>query len=574
MARLLAHTLTSGAVVLAMVWIDDMRRREIQRWRKEKDKEGVGENDARKMATSMLHERSLQRVFVAALVVAVKMDADEVGALNNGYYAKVGGLALVELNKLEIEFLFRMNWNLQENIEENFWKMEQLLRDHEKSCSRCGVEKPKEFDLNGEFELPPTKGHLLKMPKFFSMKAMEEAGDMGCNATVNLPESRSKSVGSIGVSVAALLDFNSVLSPKDSSSSTSSSSMLRVVPKKTLSGVFSAMENSNKNGTFFSSSVSQLARDFSGNQTKSTENSRAFWNRVVPQQSGKFSVYSDTESIALQNKDYAMTNSFVSELDSDVGDSHRVSNNIIHPNFRVPKSSRIRGYAFKRVPAVLHSSGLGKSDFFAFKLKLDNHGNSIFALVNGVGSESDSVADHLANSFCKQAAQLKDLGTDLLLSALQIFQRSLIEVKSLQKGAGSVFSVLFLLFSPENVVTVNFGLYGAILISKDGQLNSFRSLIVKDSCDQEIWNAAYAHAFGSSPFTPEVSLTELTNSSQWIIIASPGFWDCISSQQAVDLISQCPSAQSACDRLCLEVQHLFPSRMNEMSCLVFALFST
>ncbi|KAN0035746.1 hypothetical protein ACTA71_005034 [Dictyostelium dimigraforme] len=53
---------------------------------------------------------NIHRLFMASIIVASKFHNDK--ALNNRYYAQVGGISLFEMNQLEIHFLLLLNWKL------------------------------------------------------------------------------------------------------------------------------------------------------------------------------------------------------------------------------------------------------------------------------------------------------------------------------------------------------------------------------------------------------------------------------------------------------------------------------
>lgn len=58
----------------------------------------------------MLTSRNVHRLVITAVVVSMKFLDDLY--YNNAYYAKIGGIALAEMNALELEFLFRINFDL------------------------------------------------------------------------------------------------------------------------------------------------------------------------------------------------------------------------------------------------------------------------------------------------------------------------------------------------------------------------------------------------------------------------------------------------------------------------------
>ncbi|GMI28244.1 hypothetical protein TeGR_g8748, partial [Tetraparma gracilis] len=58
----------------------------------------------------LLTELNVHRVVITAVMLAAKFFDDQY--FNNAYYAKVGGVPAVEMNALEVEFLFRINFAL------------------------------------------------------------------------------------------------------------------------------------------------------------------------------------------------------------------------------------------------------------------------------------------------------------------------------------------------------------------------------------------------------------------------------------------------------------------------------
>eukprot|EP00804_Cyclotella_cryptica_P020662 CCRYP_003472-RA/>CCRYP_003472-RA protein AED:0.35 eAED:0.35 QI:758/1/1/1/0.5/0.33/3/116/393 len=59
----------------------------------------------------LLTELNVHRVVITAVLLAAKFFDD--AYYNNAYYAKVGGVLVSELNSLEVEFLFRINFSLR-----------------------------------------------------------------------------------------------------------------------------------------------------------------------------------------------------------------------------------------------------------------------------------------------------------------------------------------------------------------------------------------------------------------------------------------------------------------------------
>ncbi|KAG2226217.1 hypothetical protein INT45_003362 [Circinella minor] len=73
----------------------------------------------------IVNSLNVHRLLIASLVVASKFTSDVF--YTNARYAKVGGLPLIELNKLEMEFLFLCNFNLHVRLEDMQEYGDQLL---------------------------------------------------------------------------------------------------------------------------------------------------------------------------------------------------------------------------------------------------------------------------------------------------------------------------------------------------------------------------------------------------------------------------------------------------------------
>eukprot|EP00588_Corethron_pennatum_P021919 CAMPEP_0194331718 /NCGR_PEP_ID=MMETSP0171-20130528/56611_1 /TAXON_ID=218684 /ORGANISM="Corethron pennatum, Strain L29A3" /LENGTH=297 /DNA_ID=CAMNT_0039093311 /DNA_START=619 /DNA_END=1509 /DNA_ORIENTATION=- len=58
----------------------------------------------------LLSELNVHRVVITSIMLAAKFFDDQY--YNNAYYAKVGGVLVSEMNSLEVEFLFRLNFSL------------------------------------------------------------------------------------------------------------------------------------------------------------------------------------------------------------------------------------------------------------------------------------------------------------------------------------------------------------------------------------------------------------------------------------------------------------------------------
>ena len=58
----------------------------------------------------VLTELNVHRVVITSILLAAKFFDD--AYYNNAYYAKVGGVTVAEMNGLEVDFLFRINFSL------------------------------------------------------------------------------------------------------------------------------------------------------------------------------------------------------------------------------------------------------------------------------------------------------------------------------------------------------------------------------------------------------------------------------------------------------------------------------
>eukprot|EP00249_Psilotum_nudum_P032068 c47212_g1_i1 orf=1403-2077(+) len=58
---------------------------------------------------------NIHRLLITTVMVAAKFLDDEY--YNNAYYAKVGGVSTTEMNRLELEFLFRIGFRLQVTVD-------------------------------------------------------------------------------------------------------------------------------------------------------------------------------------------------------------------------------------------------------------------------------------------------------------------------------------------------------------------------------------------------------------------------------------------------------------------------
>lgn len=86
----------------------------------------------------ILTELNVHRVCITAILLAAKFFDD--AYYNNAYYAKVGGVLVSEMNGLEVEFLFRINFSLHVTPE-LFIKYQDELISH---AIGAGLERPAE----------------------------------------------------------------------------------------------------------------------------------------------------------------------------------------------------------------------------------------------------------------------------------------------------------------------------------------------------------------------------------------------------------------------------------------------
>lgn len=83
----------------------------------------------------LLTELNVHRVVITAVLLAAKFFDD--AYYNNAYYAKVGGVLVSEMNSLEVEFLFRINFSLRV-LPDVFEKYNSELIGHAKAMGlRC-----------------------------------------------------------------------------------------------------------------------------------------------------------------------------------------------------------------------------------------------------------------------------------------------------------------------------------------------------------------------------------------------------------------------------------------------------
>mmetsp|Transcript_38808 Transcript_38808/g.121673 ORF Transcript_38808/g.121673 Transcript_38808/m.121673 type:complete len:289 (-) Transcript_38808:404-1270(-) len=77
---------------------------------------------------------NVHRVVITSVLLAAKFFDDQY--FNNAHYAKVGGLPLAEMNALEVEFCFRINFRLHVT-DDVYEKYHSELANHSKFCRPC-----------------------------------------------------------------------------------------------------------------------------------------------------------------------------------------------------------------------------------------------------------------------------------------------------------------------------------------------------------------------------------------------------------------------------------------------------
>lgn len=106
----------------------------------------------------ILSELNVHRVCVTAILLAAKFFDD--AYYNNAYYAKVGGVLVSEMNGLEVEFLFRINFSLHVTPEV-FVKYQDELISH---AIGAGLERPSEVAVPERVQPPAPAPTLATVP--------------------------------------------------------------------------------------------------------------------------------------------------------------------------------------------------------------------------------------------------------------------------------------------------------------------------------------------------------------------------------------------------------------------------
>lgn len=85
-------------------------------------------------ANFAVNSLNAHRLVIVAMMVAAKYHDDHY--FNNDYYAVIGGVTNEEINTLEVEFLFMINFNLFVAVE-SFRQYERELLNHGQQCWQC-----------------------------------------------------------------------------------------------------------------------------------------------------------------------------------------------------------------------------------------------------------------------------------------------------------------------------------------------------------------------------------------------------------------------------------------------------
>jgi hypothetical protein len=104
-----------------------------------------------------LSELNVHRVIITAILLAAKFFDD--AYYNNAYYAKVGGVLVSEMNGLEVEFLFRINFSLHVKPDV-FAKYQEELVSHVVGGGPDPQQDARQFHLQPPPPPPPTQESL------------------------------------------------------------------------------------------------------------------------------------------------------------------------------------------------------------------------------------------------------------------------------------------------------------------------------------------------------------------------------------------------------------------------------
>jgi Cyclin len=102
----------------------------------------------------LLTELNVHRVVITAILLAAKFFDD--AYYNNAYYSKVGGVLVSEMNGLEVDFLFRINFSLHVTPE-LFYQYKEELVAHSVNAGMLIPQPPQpEFAMMAENDVSPT----------------------------------------------------------------------------------------------------------------------------------------------------------------------------------------------------------------------------------------------------------------------------------------------------------------------------------------------------------------------------------------------------------------------------------
>ena len=104
----------------------------------------------------LLTELNVHRVIVTSVLLAAKFFDD--AYYNNAYYAKVGGVLVEEMNNLEAQFLFKIDFSLRV-LPEVFEKYEAELISHSNEMGLESIALSTDDELFGAVSQPPRRNN-------------------------------------------------------------------------------------------------------------------------------------------------------------------------------------------------------------------------------------------------------------------------------------------------------------------------------------------------------------------------------------------------------------------------------
>eukprot|EP01135_Chromosphaera_perkinsii_P004184 Nk52_evm3s271 gene=Nk52_evmTU3s271 len=165
----------------------------------------------------MLTPLNIHRMLITAFMLASKFSQDKY--YTNSHYGKVGGLPLSEINKLELEFLGLIDFELNAKVEylrEYYIRLLNFAspsKISQKGNSSAGMDENRNSKAKGRYQ-DPTKGHTLKRKRICSKseqtcllsneKYASPGGKVRCQSTGFSGRYRlgnENDVGRVGVSV-------------------------------------------------------------------------------------------------------------------------------------------------------------------------------------------------------------------------------------------------------------------------------------------------------------------------------------------------------------------------------------